>query len=135
MKKPVEITLRTIHVGDVRRVVTLGIDQRDDAQDFLSDLKKTDLKKFEALNTRIETVSQYDTYENRITFRNVGDGVFEFKRPGIRLYAFYDQIDGEEHLILCTNGGKKNKKQSADIALAKKSKRPTSPPKNFQIRF
>lgn len=68
-----------MHLGLARRVVTLAINQRDDAQAFLSKLKKTDTKK-------------------------------------------YDEIDDEEHLILCTNGGKKNKQQSADIALAKKIK-------------
>lgn len=114
--------MTTVHLGLARRVVTLAINQRDDAQVFLSKLKKTDTKKYDEINTRIYAVSQYHAYENKLTFRNVGDGVFEFKRPGVRLYAFYDEIDDEEHLILCTNGGKKNKQQSADIALAKKIK-------------
>ena len=119
MKKPIDITLTTIHVGDVRRVVTLALNQRDDAQDFLKELERTDSKKFTEINTRINAVSKYDTYENKLTFRNVGDGIFEFKRPGVRLYAFYDVLEGEEKLILCTNGGKKNKKQSSDISWAK----------------
>ena len=52
----------------------------------------------------------------------MGDGIHEFKRPGLRLYAFYDEIDGENQLILCTNGGTKGKDQQKDIRLAKSRK-------------
>ncbi len=91
----------------------------DAAMEFLTKLKKDDVKKYDSIKTRIKAVAKYDDYQNPITFRSVGGGVFEFKRPGIRLYAFYDDLDGEEHLILCTNGGKKNKRQQNDIETAK----------------
>lgn len=124
MKGGVDITLREIHRGDCRVVVTLGLNGDDPAHVFLLTLLRDDSKRFESIKTRIAAVSNYDHYENQITFRHVGDRIFEFKRPGIRLYAFYDEIEGLGHLILCTNGGKKNTKrgQQADIAFAKKCK-------------
>lgn len=71
--------------------------------------------------TRIAFVSNFPTYEHKENFKHVGDGIYEFKRPGLRLYAFYDEIGDERQLILCTNGGSKNtkKEQQADIARAK----------------
>ena len=122
VKKPVEITLRTIHVGDARRVVTLDIDGKDPAREFLMDLARHDRNQFESILTRIRSISNHPRYENQITFRHVGDGIHEFKRPGLRLYAFYDEIDGRNQLILCTNGGSKNKRQQKDIRLAKSRK-------------
>lgn len=105
-------------------MVTLGLHGDDPAYDFLLKLLTDDVNRFESLKTRIQTVSNHDHYENRITFRHVGQGVYEFKRNGIRLYAFYDEIDGIDHLILCTNGGSKNtrKGQQRDINLAKQRK-------------
>lgn len=120
MKKPIDITLSTIHVGSARRVVTLAIDGKDLAYQFLSKLRKDDCNQWKFIKKRIIAVSEHDTFENRITFSYVGDGVFEFKRPGLRLYAFYDEVAGMDHLILCTNGGTKNnkKEQNKDIEKA-----------------
>lgn len=122
MKKPVEIVLRTVHIGAARRVVTLGLDGRDLARDFLLELLQHDRNQFEFVRKRIQSISNHDRYENQITFRHLGDGVFEFKRPGIRLYAFYDGIGDQEQLILCTNGGLKGKAQSRDLQLARRLK-------------
>ena len=124
MKPTFDITLTEVHVGQRRTVVTLGIDGDDPAHDFLLKLHRDDVNRFESLKTRIQTVSNYDQYENRITFRHVGEGVYEFKRNGIRLYAFYDEIGDTDHLILCTNGGNKDtrKGQQRDIAWAKERK-------------
>lgn len=122
VKKPIEIILRTIHVGAARRVVTLLMEGRDPAADFLAGLLRNDRNKFDSFRTRIRSISNHPRYENQITFRHVGDGIHEFKRPGLRLYAFYDDIGGREHLILCTNGGTKGKDQQKDIRLAKARK-------------
>lgn len=122
MKSPIEIQLRTLHLGDARQVVTLGIDGKDFARDFLLELFKHDCNRFKAVQTRIQSISNHPHYENKQTFRHVGDGVFEFKRPGIRLYAFYDEIDDHRALILCTNGGLKGKGQSKDISRAQSLK-------------
>jgi hypothetical protein len=119
VKKPVEITLSTLHLGDARRVVTLGLNGKDLAADFLTGLLHHDRNQLEAIRTRIRAVSNYPRYENRTTFRHVGEQVVEFKRPGLRLYAFYDEIGGEHQRILCTNGGTKGKDQQADIVRAK----------------
>ncbi|MGJ3244095.1 MAG: hypothetical protein ACFE0O_14215 [Opitutales bacterium] len=73
------------------------------------------------LLTRIQRVSEHPTYENQEIFRSLSDGLFEFKRPGLRLYAFYQTLDGTESLIICTSGGKKQgkKAQQADINRAR----------------
>jgi len=119
----VEIRLRTIHVGSARRVVTLGLDGKDLADEFLTSLIKSDPKGAQSIKTRVQTVAEHDSYENELTFRSVGDGLFEFKRPGLRLYAFYDEIAGlKPQLIIASNGGTKNnaREQTADIGRAKK---------------
>ncbi|MCB1123363.1 MAG: hypothetical protein KJT03_17550 [Verrucomicrobiae bacterium] len=125
MNPSIDITLSQIHVGVFHRVVTLGINGKDLADEFLSKMLHDDSNKFEAVKTRIRTISDYEIYENRRTFRHVGGGIFEFKRPGLRLYAFYDSIDEIGHLILCTNGGTKSnkKEQNSDIAKAKSLKK------------
>jgi ABC-type Fe3+-hydroxamate transport system substrate-binding protein len=115
----VEITLASIHLGSARRVVTLGLDGRDLAYEFLTTLRKSNPRGAESLITRIQTVAEHDRFENEFTFRSVRDGIFEFKRPGLRLYAFYDEVEGlDPQLIIATNGGTKNnkKEQQADIA-------------------
>ncbi len=118
MKLPIEIILRTIHLGAARRVVTMGIHGKDLAREFLLELLQHDRNQFEFVQKRIQSISNYERYENQITFRHVGDGLFEFKRPGIRLYAFYDEIGEQHQLILCTNGGLNGKGQARDIRLA-----------------
>ncbi len=124
MKKAIDITLKTLHVGEYRRVTTLGIHGKDLARKFLENLKKDDSRKWKLLTDRIENVSNFHNYENDQIFNYLGDGIYEFKRPGLRLYAFYDEIGEEHQLILCTNGGKKNNKreQQADIKRAKRIK-------------
>ena len=123
MKKSVELTLSTIHLGEARRVVTLGINGKDLAAEFLSKLLIDDRNQFDFIRSRIKTIANYPRYENKLTFRSVGEGIHEFKRPGLRLYAFYWDLEGESHLIICTNGGIKNKDQSKDIASAKAIKK------------
>lgn len=124
MKPAFDITLTEVHSGQCRTVVTLGLNGHDPADDFLNKLLRDDVNRFNWIQTRLRTVANYDRYENRTTFRHVGKGVYEFKRPGLRLYAFYDDIEGVGHLILCTNGGTKNtrKGQQSDITEAKKRK-------------
>jgi hypothetical protein len=102
-------------------VVTLGIDGKDTAREFLEKLKKNDKRNWRLLVSRIGNVSNFSTYENDQIFNFVGQGIYEFKRPGLRLYAFYDEFGTEHQLILCTNGGTKNtrKEQLRDINRAK----------------
>lgn len=120
MKASIDITLTTLQVGSCRRVVTLGINGKNYALDFLRKLQKDDYNKWRSLYARITTVADYDSYENQITFRHVGSGIFEFKRDSLRLYGFYHSPDDTEDLILCTNGGRKNtkKQQNTDIKRA-----------------
>lgn len=120
MKQKIDIVLTTLHIGTHRRVVTLGINGKDEAYSFLQKLYKDDSKQWDAINTRISAVAKHQHYSNPLTFNPVGGGIYEFKRPGIRLYAFYDEIEEEHHLIICTNGGKKNnkKEQQSDIKRA-----------------
>jgi len=118
----VEITLTTIHLGTSRRVVTLGLDGKDLSQEFLNNLERSNRPAAESLKNRIKTVSDHEHYHhNTEIFRSVGNGIYEFKPPGLRLYAFYDEVEGlDPQLIIATNGGTKNnkKEQSSDIARA-----------------
>ena len=115
----IEITLSTIHVGAARRVVTLGLDGKDLAKEFLSKLLKSDPRGAKSIKTRVANIAEHNRYEHEITFRSVGGGVYEFKRPGLRLYAFYDDLPGlKPQLIIASNGGTKSN-QDADIARAK----------------
>lgn len=135
MKKPVEITLASIHVGGAREVVTLALDGKSPAAKFLTQLQKKDKNAYKSLKTRIRTVAEYEHYENDESFRHVGDGVYEFKRNNprlLRLYAFYDEIDGIGRLILCTNGGDKTHKIRI-YSKPKRSKNATSPPNSALI--
>ena len=122
MKLALEIILSTIHLGSARRVVTLGLDGEDLAEEFLTSVAKSNHKGFDAIRSRVKAIAEYEHYENEYTFRHVGDGIYEFKRPGLRLYAFYDELPGlKPQLIIATNGGSK-KDQQADIARAKARK-------------
>lgn len=120
MKSKIDITLSTLHIGTCQRVVTLSLNGRDYAQDFLQKLHKDDYRKWRSIYARITSVANYDSYENQITFRHIEDGLFEFKRGGLRLYAFYHSLHDQSQLILCTNGGNKNtrKQQNSDIQRA-----------------
>ena len=73
---------RIIHLGDARQAVTLGIDGKDLARDFLLDLLKHDRNRFESIRTRIRAISNHPHYENKLTFRHVGEGVFGFSTTG-----------------------------------------------------
>ena len=122
MKKPIDITLSTIHVGSQMEVATLAIDGKDHAAKFLTQLKKKDANAYDSLKTRIQTIAEFEHYQDKQTFRSVGGGIYEFKRNNpklIRLYAFYDEIEGVGQWIICTNGGDKTQQQE-DIDKAKK---------------
>ena len=108
-------------------MVTLGINGKDPSDKFLKKLQKDDSRKGKQMSARIAFVANLPSYQNDENFKHVGEGLYEFKRPGLRLYAFYDQfdeLDGERQLILCSNGGTKNTKreQQSDIARAKSIK-------------
>lgn len=62
---PVEIALSTLHLGYARRVVTLAINGKDPAEDFLSKLQKDDRNKLDSITTRIKAVANYPRYENQ----------------------------------------------------------------------
>ena len=97
------------------------MDGSNPAAKFLTKLQKKDSNAYRSLKTRIRTVAEYEHYENEETSRPLGDGLYEFKRNSpklIRLYAFYDEIDGVGQLIICTNGGDKRSQQQ-DITKAK----------------
>ncbi|MFP4203694.1 MAG: hypothetical protein ACLFS4_05130 [Opitutales bacterium] len=133
MKNCIDITLSILHCGVHHKVATLAIDGKDLAARFLEKLLHDDRNQWKFIKTRIITVSNYERYENTITFRHLEDGLYEFKRPGLRLYAFYDTIEDTDHLIICTNGGTKNTKkaQSEDIRKALERKQRYFEAKSF----
>ncbi|MGB0992220.1 MAG: hypothetical protein ACPG32_07095 [Akkermansiaceae bacterium] len=124
MKKSLEIHLRTIHLGSAKRVVTLGMNNQDLANDYLLKLAKSNPRGFQSILKRLQVVAEHEAMENKRTYRHVGEQVFEVKIPsGLRLYTFPDTLEGQPQLlVLAVCGGKKgNKKaQDADIAKAKK---------------
>ncbi len=123
VKKSLEITLTTIHLGSVKRVVTLGIDGKDLAHEYLLKLGKSNQQGLQSILKRLKAIAEHESIENQITYRHVGEQVFEVKtKSGLRFYTFWDEIKGIGHqLIIATSGGKKGnkKEQNADIANAK----------------
>ncbi len=121
MKCPLEIILRTIHLGNARRVVTLDLGEGAPADTFLAKLRRSNREGFGALRARIRSIANHHRYQNPLTFKSLGQGLFEFKtrKSGLRLYAFYDEIPGLNHQsIIATCGGGKGK-QSSDIRRAR----------------
>lgn len=121
MKSRLEIILRTIHLGEERRVVTLDFGKGSPADQFLTALERSNRAGFAALQARIRSIAARQTYHNPLTFKSLGDGLFEFKtrKSGLRLYAFYDEIPGlKPQLIIATSGGDKGG-QSSDIRKAR----------------
>jgi putative component of toxin-antitoxin plasmid stabilization module len=122
VKNSFAIILKTIHLGSARRVVTLGINGKDQADDFLLKLHKGNKKAAESLFARIRFVAEHDRFENETTFRNLGKGLYEFKGDGVRLYAFYedDLVPDSPMIIAACGGGKGSKKeQEGDIKRAR----------------
>lgn len=121
MKSSLEIILRTIHLGSARRVVTLDLGTGSPADEFLEKLHRSNREGFDALEARIKGVGNHLRYQNPLTFKSLGQGLFEFKtkKSGLRLYAFYDELPGlQPQLIIATCGGGKGK-QSSDIRKAR----------------
>lgn len=124
MNKPIEIILKTLHVGSCRRVAALELEGKCPAKDFIEELAQSNAPGHNSFIARVDTISEHDKYRNPRTFKYLGDGLYEFKfnKTSMRLYAFYDEIEGlEPQLIIATNGGKKNakKEQNRDIERAK----------------
>ncbi len=102
-------------------MVTLQIGDDQQVADFLKSLILSNPNAASSLQTSMATITSVDSYHNERKFKNVGDGIYEIKVPGIRLYCFKDQIEGlPAKLIIATNGGTKNNKreQNADIKRA-----------------
>ena len=127
MKNSLEISLKTVHLGSAKRVTTLGINQQDQANDYLLKLGKSNIQGFQSILKRLQVIAEHDSFENKRTYRHVGNQVFEVKTTtGLRLYTFPDTIDGQAHqLIIAICGGKKGnkKEQQADITKAKQIKK------------
>gem|GEM_PF-740346 len=127
MKKLVEITLTTIHLGSVKRVVTLGINGKDLAHEYLLKLGRGNQQGLQSILKRLSAIAEHERFENKITYRHVGEQVFEVKtKSGLRFYTYADEIAGlGPQLIIATSGGKKGnkKEQNTDIAEAKALRR------------
>ena len=123
MKKSLDITLTTVHLGSVKRVVTLALNGKDSASEYLLKLGKSNPQGLQSIMKRLAAISEHESFENKLTYRHVGDQVFEVKTTsGLRFYTFLDDIKELGHqLIIATSGGKKGnkKEQNADIRNAK----------------
>ena len=106
-------------------MVTLQLEADTQLADFLKFLTASNPNAARSLQTSMATITSVEVYHNERKFKHVGDGVFEIKVPGIRLYCFKDEIDGfPSKLIIATNGGSKNTKreQNSDIQRAARLK-------------
>ncbi len=102
-------------------MVTLDLGNGSPADEFLETLHRSNREGFDALEARIRAIANHLRYQNPLTFKSLGQGLFEFKtkKSGLRLYAFYDEIPGlQPQLIIATSGGGKGK-QSSDIRQAR----------------
>lgn len=126
MKKAVEITMKELHVGTCKTVVSMQIDDNTELQEFLENKIKSDPAGMRRLQTAIATISSVENYVNKTKYRSVSEkGIYEIKTGGIRLYCFQDRLsDNLPCLIIATNGGGKNtsKEQNRDINRAAKIK-------------
>lgn len=57
-------------------MVTLGLNQKDRANDYLLKLQKDNIEGFRSIFNRLRAVSEHETFENKLTYRHVGDGIF-----------------------------------------------------------
>ncbi len=123
MKYSVDIALTTIHIGRHHRVVTLGLNGQDPAEEYLNELEEKDARAFGKIQARLKFVADLDRYENKVAFRSLGEGLFEakIKTPfAVRVYVFYDRKTlGEESMIIAAHGGGKSSQQK-DIRTARK---------------
>ncbi len=106
-------------------MVTLQLEADTQLADFLKFLTASNPNAARSLHTSMATITSVEVYHNERKFKHVGDGVFEIKVPGIRLYCFKDEIAGlPSKLIIATNGGSKNTKreQNSDIQRAARLK-------------
>jgi hypothetical protein len=125
VKKPVEITLKTIHLGAARRITALEMNENAEAESFLREVQLHHKAGFDSLRAKMRLVADELFYKNENNFRNLDDGLFEFKsskKEGLRLYAFYDDLPGVPlggSLIIATSGSGKSKQKQA-IARARR---------------
>lgn len=106
-------------------MVTLQLEADTQLADFLESLTASNPNAARSLQTSMATITSVEIYRNERKFKHVGDGVFEIKVPGIRLYCFRDEIEGlPSKLIIATNGGSKNtqREQNGDIRRATRLK-------------
>ena len=110
-------------------MVTLGIVGKDLASDYLLKLGKGNSQGVSSIMKRLEMISEHENIENKLTYRHVGEQVFEVKTTtGLRFYTFQDEIPGlGKQLIIATSGGKKSRKRSRTPTSPKpsKSRKPT----------
>jgi len=123
VKKKLEITLKTIHVGTARRVVTLRMGQNDAVNEDLLSFAKADINKFKKLKTAMRVISEHRHYSNDQKFKNLGGGLYEIKIHGYRVYAFLDEhSQSAQQLVVCSLCDIKSKQQSANITTARSIK-------------
>lgn len=125
------ITLTELHVGACSTVATMAVDGKELAYKFLEEMQKSQRNEAKKFHTAFSTISSVTHYSNKEKFRNLGDGIYEIKISGKRLYCFKDTSGDFEaftgssnHLILACNGGTKNtsREQQRDIKKAQQLK-------------
>lgn len=124
MNKPVEITMKELHIGVCKTVVSLQIGADTNLEKFMESMIKSNPAGMGKIQSAMETISSEENYTNETKYKSVSEkGIYEIKSGGIRLYCFQDRLgDNRPCLIITTNGGSKNsdKEQNRDIKRAAK---------------
>ena len=124
MKKQVEITIKELHVGSCKTVVSMQIGANTEVDEFLDQMIKSNPSTMKSLKSAMATICSEENYVNKRKYRSTSEaGIYEIKTGSIRLYCFQDRLsDDLACLIIATNGSNKNtkKEQNRDIKRAAK---------------
>ena len=99
-----DIALKPLYIGKVRKVYVLEIDSQCPTDDYFEHAATRNKMDFNQLMRRIKMVADLGNIRNETIFKKLRDDIYEFKtRHGLRLYCFCDA----DQLIVTVNGDDK----------------------------
>ena len=109
--------LKILLNGDKFKICGLIVNGTCEAEEFLKELSDKEKKKLIPL---LQYTANSCTATNEQKFKNIGEGIFEFKGFQSRLFCFFDQ----GRIIILTHGciKKRDKLDPADIRKARSRK-------------
>jgi len=100
-----KLSLQLLLEGDRHTICALTKGSRCEAVDFLDACAKSNPAGFAMLFALLERIADYGPPRNPEQFKNVGNGIYEIKAIGARLFCFYDEAS--HAVIILTHGWKK----------------------------